>query len=213
MTFPPATYRSAKILAVITIIYNVMEGLVSVYFGLQDDTIALLGFGLDSFVEVISGIGILHMVLRMTRGTVEERDRFERTALRITGSAFYLLAVGLFIGVVLNILRGAVPDTTIVGVIVSTVSILTMWALMIAKLRVGRGLSSDPIIADAKCTRTCLQLSFVLLASSAVYALFGLKFIDELGSLGIAWIAFNEGREAFEKAENRSLACDCDDDD
>ncbi len=83
--------RWAYALALITIIYNIIEGLVSVWFGLEDETIALFGFGLDSFVEVISGIGIWHMVRRLRRNGNEDPDRFEGTALRITGTAFYLL--------------------------------------------------------------------------------------------------------------------------
>ena len=78
-------------LNVITIVYNIIEGLVSVYFGSADDTLVLLGFGVDSFVEVISGIGILHMVLRMQRNEIKDFDKFERLALRITGVAFIVL--------------------------------------------------------------------------------------------------------------------------
>lgn len=81
-------YRLASILAIVTIAYNILEGLVSVYFGVNDDTLALFGFGLDSFVEVISGIGIWHMIQRIQRQPERDPDRFEITALRITGSAF-----------------------------------------------------------------------------------------------------------------------------
>ena len=83
----------ALILSIITILYNIAEGLFSIFFGLNDETLALFGFGLDSFVEVISGIGILHMIIRMKRNPVSERDEFERTALRITGFSFYLLSL------------------------------------------------------------------------------------------------------------------------
>jgi hypothetical protein len=87
-------YRWASILALITIFYNLAEGMVSVFFGLEDETIALFGFGLDSFVEVISGIGIFHMMSRIKRNGKTDHDRFEQRALRITGSAFhrYLLS-------------------------------------------------------------------------------------------------------------------------
>src|SRR5512141_3180539 len=88
-------YRRATMLALITIYYNIAEGVVSVWFGAADETISLFGFGLDSFVEVISGIGIWHMVRRLGRGEVPDRDPFERRALQITGGSFYLLAGGL----------------------------------------------------------------------------------------------------------------------
>ncbi len=85
------TFKNSIILKHFTITYNIAEVVISVIFGLQDETLALLGFGVDSFVEVISGIGILNMVLRMQIGDVENRDVFERTALRITGASFYIL--------------------------------------------------------------------------------------------------------------------------
>lgn len=196
-------------LAVITIVYNLAEGTVSVAFGMADETLALFGFGVDSFVEVISGIGILHMILRMKRTPVAERDGFERTALRVTGTAFYLLAAGLTAGAVLVIATGAKPETTVMGIIISALSILTMRLLMNAKLRVGEALRSDAIIADANCTRTCYYLSVILLASSLLYEFAGIGWFDALGSLGIAWFAFREGRESFEKARSGALSCGC----
>lgn len=199
----------ALVLAIITIVYNIVEGFVSVLFGASDDTLALFGFGVDSFVEVISGVGILHFIFRMKYREITKRDKFEKTALRITGTAFYILSAGLVIGSVLIIVNNIKPETTLPGIIISLVSIAAMYYLMNAKLKVGKELKSDAIIADANCTRTCFYLSFVLLASSGLYELFEMGFIDALGSLGIAYFAFKEGREAFEKVRTGSLACSC----
>ena len=202
--------RTAFILAVITIVYNVVEGLVSVFFGASDETLALLGFGIDSFVEVISGIGILHMVIRMKKAglnDISSRDRFEKQALRITGTSFYILAAGLVAGSVYSVLLDKKPETTQAGIVISAISIITMFILMKMKLKTGRELDSDAIIADAHCTRTCFYLSFILLASSVLYELFGIAWFDIAGSLGIAWFAFKEGREAFEKAAKDNISC------
>ena len=196
-------------LSLITIFYNIIEGVVSVYFGIGDDTLALLGFGIDSFVEVISGIGIAHMIIRMKTSEVDSRDKFERQALRITGFSFYLLAVGLIVGSVLNIIYENYPETTVVGIIVSLISIFSMYFLMIYKLKVGNILKSDAIIADANCTKTCFYLSFVLFFSSGFYELFNIGYIDIIGSLGIAFFAFQEGKESFEKAKSEHLSCSC----
>ena len=201
--------KLALFLAIITVIYNLIEGFVSVLFGAQEETLALFGFGLDSFVEVISGLGILHLVLRMNYGKVENRDSFEKTALRITGTAFYLLALGLVAGSVLIIINKVEPDTTLPGIIISSISLLTMYYLMNAKLNVGKELNSDAIIADANCTKTCFYLSLILLVSSGAYEIFHLGFIDAIGSLGIAYFSFTEGKEAFEKAKSGNLACSC----
>jgi divalent metal cation (Fe/Co/Zn/Cd) transporter len=200
----------ALLLGIITIVYNVIEGVLSVYFGYSDDTLALFGFGVDSFVEVLSGIGIVHMIQRLRKHGEEQRDSFERTALRITGIAFHILAAGLLAGAVISVVAGAVPETTVPGIIISLVSLATMYMLFRAKLNVGRALHSDAIIADANCTRTCYYLSLVLLASSGLYELSGLGYFDTLGSLGIAWFAWKEGREALAKARSGALSCNCD---
>lgn len=199
--------NTALILSFITIAYNVIEGIVSVGYGLSDDTLALLGFGVDSFVEVISGLGIVHMVLRMRYSKVSRRDNFERLALRITGFSFYLLAGGLLVGAVLNLWMQAKPETTVVGIIIAGLSILTMWWLITTKMKVGKKLGSDAIIADAQCTKTCFYLSILLLASSGAFEIFQIGWIDAVGSLGIAWFAFSEGRESFEKAASENLSC------
>jgi len=204
--------NTAIILSIITIIYNIVEGLIAIYFGMEDETLALFGFGADSFVEVISGIGILHMVLRMKKSPIAKRDGFERQALRVTGFAFFLLVVGLILGSVFNIIENTKPDTTIAGVIISSISIATMYFLMKAKLKVGKALNSDAIIADANCTKTCFYLSMILLASSLLYEFTGIGYIDIAGSLGIAWFAFKEGKEAFDIAKSGKLSCSCEGD-
>lgn len=202
-------YRWAMALALFTIGYNLIEGLVSISFGISDETIALFGFGVDSFIEVISGIGILAMIVRIQRNPDTSRSRFEITALQITGYAFYALAVGLTATAILNLVSGHKPETTLPGVIISLISIAVMWALVSGKRRVGRQLNSAPILADANCTMVCIYMSVVLLASSLVYELTGFGFIDSLGAAGLVYYAISEGREALEKA--RGLQCACED--
>lgn len=201
--------KLALTLSIITILYNVAEGIISVYFGQSDESLALFGFGVDSFVEVISGLGIFHMIIRMKFAEVKNRDTFERTALKITGVGFYLLTTGLIIGAIINLITVKSPETTLAGIIISSVSILTMYYLMKAKMNFGKKLNSDAIIADASCTKTCFYLSIILLASSLLYELFKISYFDILGSLGIAYYAFKEGKEAFEKSKSESLSCTC----
>lgn len=81
-------YATANLLAILTIFYNMAEGLVSVWFGVEDGALTLFAFGVDSFVEVISAVGVWHMVRRLRRSSSEDRDIFERQALRITGGLF-----------------------------------------------------------------------------------------------------------------------------
>jgi len=199
-------------LSLFTIFYNLIEGVVSVLFGLEGETLALLGFGTDSFVEVFSGLGIAHAVIRMHYTRVEEHDRFERTALRITGVSFFILAAGLLAGSTLNFLQGNQPTTTLPGVIIALISIVTMYVLVQMKMQTGKALNSDAVISDAQCTKSCFYLSFVLLGSSLLYELFAIPYIDIAGSLAIAVFAFREGREAFMKVRKNKFACACDDD-
>ncbi len=202
-------YAFASALALITIAYNVIEGVVSVFFGLEDGSMALFGFGVDSFVEVISGIGIWHMVRRIRNNGEENLDHFEQTALKITGTGFYVLTVGLAITAAVDLYRGHKPESTFWGIVVSLISIATMWLLIHYKVKVGQQLKSEAILSDAACTRACLQLSIVLLIASVGYELTHIGGIDSVGTFAIAGLCFREGKEALEKAKAKSLACTC----
>ncbi len=204
-------WRYAFGLAVFTVAYNFAEGLVSMYFGAEGETLTLFGFGIDSFIEVISGMGILSMVARIQRDTTASRSRFERTALRITGVSFYLLAAGLGATALYTIYIGHKPTTTIPGLVISGVSIVIMWALVAAKRTVGRALNSKAILSDANCTMVCIYMSCVLSASSIIYEFTGVGFLDSLGALGLIYFSTSEGREAFAKAA--SIVDECRDND
>jgi len=201
---PEQLYKYAFGLAVFTIIYNIIEGLVSTYFGFEDESLTLFGFGVDSFIEAISGFGIAHMIVRIQHRPESNKDDFERTALRVTGFSFYALVAGLVISSLYNVWIGHKPETTLWGVIISVISILVMWALIIGKTKVGKQLNSQAILADAQCTRVCIYMSLVLLAASAIYETTHLPYIDSVGTLGLAYLSLKEGRECFEKAKNHN---------
>ncbi|HEX9021790.1 MAG TPA: cation transporter [Nitrospirota bacterium] len=202
-------YSYASALALITIAYNIVEGVVSVFFGLEDGSMSLFGFGVDSFVEVVSGIGIWHMVRRIRNNGTENPDQFEQTALRITGAGFYVLTLGLSVTAAIDLYRGHKPETTLWGIVIATISIATMWLLIHFKVKVGKQLNSEAILSDAACTRACLQLSVVLLIASIGYELTHIGGIDSAGTFVIAGLCFREGKEAFEKAKAKSFACAC----
>jgi divalent metal cation (Fe/Co/Zn/Cd) transporter len=202
-------WTAALWLAGFTIFYNLIEGIVSVGYGGQEESLTLFGFGVDSFIELLSGAGILAMVLRIRRNPDQHRSTFEQTALRITGSSFYILTIGLTVGALYSIFTNHKPESTLPGAIISGISILVMWALVMGKRQVGKALSSQAILADANCTMVCIYMSLVLLASSVVYQLTGFGLIDSIGAIGLAYFSFNEGREAFEKAESLEDTCGC----
>lgn len=210
-TLEKKLYTIALWLAVFTILYNLAEGIIATWFGYEDETLTLFGFGVDSFIELISGIGILHMVLRIQKNPSANRDKFERTALRVTGTAFYLLVTGLVVSASIIFYNGQKPITTFWGVVISLISILVMLGLIYGKIKIGKQLNSEPILADANCTKVCIYMSVILLISSGVYELTHLPYIDAAGTLGLAWFSFKEGKECFEKASSdKYCACDHD---
>lgn len=200
-------WRIALYLAIFTVGFNVLEGLVSVYFGFSDETITLLGFGIDSFIEVLSGLGILSMVVRISRNAGALRSKLEKTALRVTGISFYLLAAGLLISAIYNLATRHEPETTWPGIVISLISIAIMWALVRSKRKVGRVLASAPILADANCTQVCIYMSSVLLISSLIFELTGFGFFDSLGALGLTYFSIQEGRECFQKISGSDCSC------
>ena len=202
-------YNRANLLAVMTIYYNLVEGIVSVWVGAADETLALFGFGVDSFIEVISAIGVWHMIRRIRANSGESLDEFEQRALRITGGSFYLLTAGLVFMAIANIYQQHRPDTTRWGIVISLLSVSFMWLLIHHKTKVGKALNSAAILADAACSRACVYLSVVLLVASVGYELTGIGYLDAIGALLIAWFTWKEGREAFDKAKELNYSCTC----
>src|ERR1035437_4285021 len=191
-------YKKAYQLSLFTIFYNIAEGIISMIMGYKDETLTLFGFGIDSFIEVMSGIGIAVMISRIKQNPESSKNEFEIKALKITGTAFYLLSAGLLAGIVLNIIANHKPETTLWGIIISLISIIVMVWLMN-----GKQLDSGPIIADANCTKVCVYMSIVLLISSLIYELTGFAYADLIGAAGLIYFSLSEGKEAFEKANGK----------
>lgn len=202
-------YDIALALGVFTILYNLAEGIIATWFGLEDETLALFGFGVDSFIELISGTGIVVMVLRIRKSPQSNRSTFERTALKVTGTSFYILVAALLVSALIVLYSGHKPLTTFWGVVISLISIMVMLFLIYGKIKTGKQLQSDAILADANCTKVCIYMSCILLASSGIYELTGFAYADALGTLGLAWFSYQEGKECFEKAaSNKHCGCD-----
>lgn len=202
-------YDIALALGVFTILYNLAEGIIATWFGLEDETLALFGFGVDSFIELISGAGIVVMVLRIRKNPQSNRSTFERTALKVTGTSFYMLVAALLVSALIVLYSGHKPLTTFWGVVISLISIIVMLFLIYGKIKIGKQLQSDAILADANCTKVCIYMSCILLASSGIYELTGFAYADALGTLGLAWFSYQEGKECFEKAaSNKHCGCD-----
>ena len=203
MEYSTSLYKKAYNLSLFTIFYNIAEGLISMILGFKDETLTLFGFGVDSFIEVMSGIGIALMILRIKQNPASSKNEFEIKALKITGTAFYILSIGLFVGIIINIINHHKPETTLWGIIISIISIMVMGWLMKAKKGVGIELDSGPIISDSNCTKVCVYMSIVLLASSLIYELTGFAYVDSIGAAGLMYFSISEGKEAFEKSKGK----------
>jgi divalent metal cation (Fe/Co/Zn/Cd) transporter len=203
MEYSTSLYKNAYYLSLFTIFYNIAEGLISMILGFKDETLTLFGFGADSFIEVMSGIGIALMILRIKQNPASSKNEFEIKALKITGTAFYILSIGLIVGIIINIINNHKPETTLWGIIISIISIVVMVWLMKAKKGVGIKLDSEPIISDSNCTKVCVYMSIVLLVSSLIYELTGFAYADAIGAAGLIYFSISEGKEAFEKAKGK----------
>ena len=203
-------YKTVFYLSIFTIVYNIAEGLVATYFGMQEESLALFGFGVDSFVEVVSGAGIAHMMYRIWKHKGKHESSFEKTALQITGYSFYLLVIYLIAQAAWNIYQHHTPENTSWDIIIACVSMAIMWLLIRWKTLLGNRLQSKAILADAACAKVCLYMSLVLLASGILYQYTGFIYADSIGALGIAYFSYKEGRECFDHASGHPHEhCDC----
>ena len=200
-------YKREFQLSLFTIVYNIFEGFISIYMGYEDQTLTLFGFGIDSFIEVMSGIGISVMIYRMKQHPESSKNKFEINALKITGTAFYILSAGLLTGVIFNIITAHKPETTFWGIVISILSIIVMTLLMIAKKKVGIQLNSEPILSDSNCTKVCVYMSVILLFASLIYEFTGFIYADAIGTLGLIYFSVHEGMEAFDDIKRKNCNC------
>jgi divalent metal cation (Fe/Co/Zn/Cd) transporter len=183
--------RRAQLLAGLSVSYNLLEAVVAVLAGTVAGSIALIGFGLDSLVEMSSGL----VILWQFRHPVPESR--ERLALRLIGVSFFALAGYVTVESVRNLLSGEEPAPSPVGIGLAVVSLLLMPMLSWAQRRTGRALNSGSVVADSKQTLLCSYLSAVLLAGLLLNALLGWTWADPLAGLVIAAVAVREGVDAW----------------
>jgi divalent metal cation (Fe/Co/Zn/Cd) transporter len=182
----------ALFLAWFTVAFNLLEGGVSVTFGLAEDSVSLWGFGFDSFVEVASAM----VVLWRLRGSLEARAlQKERNATLAIGLLFLLLAAGVLAGSGFQLAGRHRPESSLPGVVVSLVSLTLMFWLWRAKLAAARALDSAALRGDAGCSLACIQLSTVLLAGSLVSVLFPSAWMAD--GIAAALLALLIGREGI----------------
>ncbi len=194
----------ALLLSWFTVGYNVLECAASIIAGALAGSVALVGFGLDSFVESISG-GV--MIWRFSRhGLTEEEERkVEARAVKLVGWSFFILAAYILFEAARKLVEHEIPQPSLFGIIIAAASLIIMPALFIAKRRTGRRLGSHSLVADSRQTLACSLMSAALLLGLLANRLFGLWQADPIvgGLIGI-WLV----REGIETLRRREL-CSC----
>jgi len=174
-----------------TIAYNVVEAVVAISSGVASSSIALLGFGLDSVVEVLSAAAVAWQFTR------KDPERWEKPALRVIALSFFLLAAYVGVSAVLSLLGAVEPRHSTVGLILTAVSVVIMPVLSLAEYRTGRELGSSTAMADSRQTLICSLLSAAVLIGLALNSLFGWWWADSVAALVIVGFAVREGIEAW----------------
>ena len=188
--------RRGRRLEYFTVAWNALEGLVAILAGTLASSISLVGFGMDSFIEVTSGAALLW---RMSLDAdVQQRERNERRALKIVGTCFLALAAYITYESATDLWSKKAPEHSIPGIVLACVSLVVMPLLSRAKRRVGRALNSAAMHADAKQTEFCTYLSAILLAGLLLNALFGFWWADPAAGLIMVPIIAKEGIEGLQ---------------
>lgn len=188
--------RHGRRLEYFTIGWNTLEGLVAVIAGAVAGSVSLIGFGIDSFIEVTSGSALLWRM--SVDADVHRRERNERRALQVVGVCFLCLAVYITYESTTDLWSKRAPGHSIPGILLACVSLVVMPLLSRAKRRVGHALGSAAMHADAKQTEFCTYLSAILLAGLLVNAIFGLWWADPVAGLIMVPIITKEGIDGLQ---------------
>ena len=196
-TIVPSAYRRRAVrLAWATIVWNVVEAVVAIAAGTAASSIALVGFGLDSTVEVMSAV----VIVWQFRGLAEDR---ERRALKLIAMSFFGLAAYVAVQAIIDLLGRSEPESSAVGIGLAIASLIVMPMLARAKRRNGNAMGSATVVADSNQTRLCAYLSAILLAGLILNATVGWWWADPIAAITIAALSANEGRQAW-----RGETCD-----
>ena len=185
----------AKLLENLTIGFNVIEGTASVAAGVFVNSIVLVGFGVDSFIEVASGVAVLW---RMTHDAEPiAREQADRISLRFIGGCFLVLAIYITYDAVSTLAHKKAPEESLMGIIIACLSLIVMPLLAWSKRKVAAQLNSGAMTADAKQTMLCSYLAAILLAGLVLNKLFGWWWADPVSALIMVPIIAREGVEAL----------------
>lgn len=184
-------HRRVRLIVAFTITYNVIEAIVAIWAGSMASSAALIGFGLDSVVEVLSAAAVAWQFTR------KHPEKWEKVTVRAIGIAFFALAAYVIIDAILTLTGVEEVDHSSLGIGIATLSLLVMPALAWFEFRTGRELESKSVLADAKQLLLCIYLSGTVLIGLLLNSLFGWMWADSVAALVVAGLAIREGIEAW----------------
>ncbi|HXH30835.1 MAG TPA: cation transporter [Bacteriovoracaceae bacterium] len=204
---PSNLVSRARFLSIFTIFYNLIEGFASIYFGIEDESISLLGFGLDSFVEVASAVIVL---MKLKNQNPDLNLSHERRATFLIGLLFILLGFSVVGTAGYALYTGSHPETTKAGIVISVLSLSFMFFLWRSKAEIGIKMNSSTVMADAKCSLACIKLSVILFVGSLVYWLWPiLWWVDSSVALVLGFLIFREGYELVQNSRKPEFQGGC----
>lgn len=195
-------HRRALALSYFTVGYNIVEGILSIFAGALAGSIALIGFGLDSFVESLSG-GVMVWRFRL-HGSILQEEEIEKKAVKLVAVSFFILGAYVLYESVKKLYLREIPEPSLLGIIIATVSLVVMPVLFFMKFKTGIAINSKSLIADSKETLACTFLSFSLLLGLGLNYLYGLWWADPIAGLIIVAFLVREGLEILEEDDENA---------
>jgi divalent metal cation (Fe/Co/Zn/Cd) transporter len=200
--------KRALLLYYITVGYNVFEGGIAIFAGWLAGSIALVGFGLDSFMESLSGGVMIWRFTHRAQLSAEEELRREKKAVKLIGYTFFVLGAYVLYESAEKLITAEPPGPSLLGIIIAVISLIAMPVLFYAKHRTGKSMQSRSLVADSKQTLACMFLSLALLIGLGLNYLWGLWWADPAVGLVVVGFLFREGRNAI-KEEKLCTCCSC----
>lgn len=198
-------HKKALHLSYFTVGYNILEGVVSIIAGFFAGSIALIGFGLDSFVESLSGSVMIWRFGKHGKISEEEEEKIEKKAIKLVAYAFFVLAFYILYESLKKLYLHEIPEPSIFGIVITIVSLIVMPFLAHEKYKTGKELKTKSLVADSKQTVACVLLSFTVLIGLGMNYLFGIWQADPIAGLIIVAFLVKEGYEALKEEK----LCSC----
>jgi len=196
-------HKKALLSEYFTVGWNVIEGVVAIAAGVVAGSIALVGFGLDSYIEVASGLVLIWRLRKHGFTEEEEEEAAEKRAVLFVGVTFLLLAVYVIYESGKKLFFQERPEESLIGIILAFLSLIVMPLLAVYKKKIAAEINSRALRADALETLVCSYLSLTLLLGLGANAIFGWWWADPVAALGMVYFLINEGWEAIEESRSK----------